>query len=115
MKLSQGEVRSDEKCCEQKKQQKRLVEEAEKDQRRREKEEAELKKKRNLQKQVSIMERFLKRSKPNPSVQNDKVSVEPTASDFISSKDENLSKSATLLMDDVLASSSDITPEDLRR
>ncbi|XP_050911967.1 chromatin assembly factor 1 subunit FAS1 [Lathyrus oleraceus] len=114
-KLSQGEVRSDEKCCEQKKQQKRLVEEAEKDQRRREKEEAELKKKRNLQKQVSIMERFLKRSKPNPSVQNDKVSVEPTASDFISSKDENLSKSATLLMDDVLASSSDIMPEDLRR
>ncbi|XP_058756126.1 chromatin assembly factor 1 subunit FAS1-like [Vicia villosa] len=115
LKLSQGEVRSDEKCCEQKKQQKRLVEEAEKEQRRREKEEAELKKKRNLQKQVSIMERFLKRSKPNPSVQNDKVSVEPTASDFISSKDENLSKSATLLMDDVLASSSDISPEDLRR
>ncbi|CAK8542543.1 unnamed protein product [Lathyrus sativus] len=115
MKLSQGEVRGDEKCSEQKKQQKRLVEEAEKDQRRQEKEEAELKKKRNLQKQVSIMERFLKRSKPNPSVQSDKVSVEPTASDLISSKDENLSKSATLLMDDVLASSSDITPEDLRR
>ncbi|CAI8613307.1 unnamed protein product [Vicia faba] len=115
LKLSQGEVRSDEKCCVQKKQQKRLVEEAEKDQRRKEKEEAELKKKRNLQKQVSIMERFLKKSKPNPSVQNDKVSVEPTAPDFISSKDENPSKSATLLMDDVLASSSDITPEDLRR
>ncbi|CAJ2645587.1 unnamed protein product [Trifolium pratense] len=137
LKLSQGEARTDEKCCEQRKQQKKQVDEVEKDQRRREKdeaelkkkrekeeaelkkkrekEEAELKKKRSLQKQASIMERFLKRSKPNPSVQNDKVSTEPTASDLLSTKNEIVSKSATLSMDNVLASSSDITPEDLRR
>lgn len=114
-KFSQGEAKTDEKCWEQRKQQKKLAEEAEKDQRRREKEEAELKKKRSLQKQVSIMERFLKRSKPNPSVQSDKVSTEPTASDLLSSKNENVSMSATLSMDSVLASSSDIKPEDLRK
>lgn len=113
MKLSPGEVRSDEKCSEQRKQQKKQVEEAEKDQRRREKEEAELKKKRSLQKQVSIMERFLKKSKPNPS-ENDNVLIEPTTSDIIS-KSESVSKSATLSMDNVLASSGDITHEDIRR
>ncbi|XP_004492868.1 chromatin assembly factor 1 subunit FAS1 [Cicer arietinum] len=113
LKLSPGEVRSDEKCSEQRKQQKKQVEEAEKDQRRREKEEAELKKKRSLQKQVSIMERFLKKSKPNPS-ENDNVLIEPTTSDIIS-KSESVSKSATLSMDNVLASSGDITHEDIRR
>ena len=113
--MSQGEAKTDEKCCEQRKQQKKQAEEAEKDQRRREKEEAELKKKRSLQKQVSIMERFLKRSKPNPSVQSDKVSIEPTASDLSNSKNESVSMSATLSMDNVLASSSDIKPEDLRK
>jgi chromatin assembly factor 1 subunit A len=124
--LSQGEARTGEKCCEQRKQQKKQIDEAEKDQRRREKEEAELKKKRekeeaelkkkrSIQKQASIMERFLKRSKPNPSVQNDKVSTEPTASDLLSPKNEIVSKSATLSMDNVLASCSDIMPEDLRK
>ncbi|GAU32452.1 hypothetical protein TSUD_158500 [Trifolium subterraneum] len=126
LKLSQGEARTDEKCCEQRKQQKKQVDEAEKDQRRREKEEAELKKKRekeeaelkkkrSIQKQASIMERFLKRSKPNPSVQNDKVSTEPTTSVLLSTKNEIVSKSATLSMDNVLASCSDIAPEDLRK
>jgi len=113
--LSQGEAKTDEKCCEQRKQQKKQAEEAEKDQRRREKEEAELKKKRSLQKQVSIMERFLKKCKPNPSVLSDKVSTESIADDLLSSKNESVSMSATLLMDSVLASSSDIKPEDLRK
>jgi chromatin assembly factor 1 subunit A len=135
--LSQGEARTGEKCCEQRKQQKKQIDEAEKDQRRREKEEAELKKKRekeeaelkkkrekeeaelkkkrSIQKQASIMERFLKRSKPNPSVQNDKVSTKPTASDLLCTKNEIVSKSATLSMDNVLASCSDIVPEDLRK
>lgn len=116
MKLSQGEARNDEKCFEKRKQQKKQVEEAEKDQRRREKEEAELKKKRCLQKQVSIMERFLKRSKPNPpSIQNDKVPTESTASDSSSSKIESVSKSATLSMDNTLTSSSDVALVDLRK
>lgn len=115
MKLSQSGAKNDEKC-EQRKPQKKQVDEAEKDQRRREKEEAEFKKKRSLQKQVSIMERFLKKSKPNPPVENDKISTEPTASDAPSSKIETVStKSATLSMDNVLASNSDVSLEDLRK
>lgn len=114
MKLSQSGARNDEKC-EQRKKQKKQVDDAEKDQRRREKEEAEFKKKRSLQKQVSIMERFLKRSKPNPPVQNEKVSSEPTASDSPSNNIETVSNSATLSMDNVLASNSDVTLEDIRK
>ncbi|TKY65326.1 Chromatin assembly factor 1 subunit FAS1 [Spatholobus suberectus] len=113
LKLSQDEARNDEKCCEKKKQQKKQVDDAEKDQRRREKAEAELKRKRSLQKQASIMERFLKRSKINPSSQNEKVSTKSTASDSTSSKSESLFESATISMDCTLASSSDVTLEDI--
>ena len=45
------------------KQLKRKQDEAEREQRRREKEEAELKKQRSVQKQASIMERFLKEAR----------------------------------------------------
>ncbi|GAB4835347.1 hypothetical protein Ancab_000258 [Ancistrocladus abbreviatus] len=54
------------------KQLKRKQEEAERYQRRREREEAELKKQRSIQKQVSIMEQFLKKSKNNPVSESDK-------------------------------------------
>ncbi|RDX91984.1 Chromatin assembly factor 1 subunit FAS1, partial [Mucuna pruriens] len=114
LKLSQGEAKNDEKCCERKKPQKKQVEETEKDQRRREKAEMELKKKRSLQKQASIMERFLKRSKITPSSQNDTVSTKSTASES-SSKTESLFESATSSMDCTLASSSDVTLEDIRK
>ncbi|KAK7340397.1 hypothetical protein VNO77_21099 [Canavalia gladiata] len=115
IKLSQDEVRNDEKCNEKRKQQKKHVEETEKDQRRREKEEAALKNKRCLQKQASLMERFLKRSKTNPSSQDDKVSTKSTAFDSSSSKSESMSESATLSMDCTLASSRDVTLEDIRK
>ncbi|KAK7394636.1 hypothetical protein VNO78_15169 [Psophocarpus tetragonolobus] len=115
LKLSQEEARNDEKSCEKKKQHKKQVDEAEKDQRRREKAEAELKKKRSLQKQASIMERFLKRSKINPPSQNDKVSIKSTASDLSSSKSESLFESATVSMDCTLASSSNVTLDDIRK
>lgn len=115
LKLSQNETRKDEKCSEKKKQQKKQVEEAEKDQRRQEKAEAELKKKRSLQKQASMMERFLKRSKTDPSPQNDKVSMKPTASESSSSKSESLFESATISMDFTLASRSGVTLEDIRK
>ncbi|KAL2330147.1 hypothetical protein Fmac_017728 [Flemingia macrophylla] len=114
-KMSQDEARNNEKCCEKKKQQKKQVEDSEKDQRRREKAEAELKKKRSLQKQVSIMERFLKRSKINPPCQNDQVSTKTTASDSSGIKSESLFESATISMDCTLASSSGVTLEDLRK
>lgn len=113
--MSQNETRKDEKCSEKKKQQKKQVEEAEKDQRRREKAEAELKKKRSLQKQASMMERFLKRSKTDLSPQNDKVSMKPIASESSSSKSESLFESATISMDFTLASRSGVTFEDIRK
>lgn len=113
--MLQGEARNDERCCEKKKQQKKQVDEGEKDQRRREKEEAELKKKRCLQKSASIMERFLKRSKPNPTVQNDNVSTKSIASDSSGSKTEGVSQSTTLSMDSTLASNSEVTLEELRK
>nr|QKZ93426.1 FAS1 [Vuralia turcica] len=120
LKLLQDETRNDEKChekigCEKRKLQKKQPEDTEKVQRRREKEEAEFKRKRCLQKQASIMERFLKRSKTNPSVQNDEVSTKSIASDSSSSKSESVSASATLSMDCTLASSTDITLEDVRK
>ncbi|KAK7243201.1 hypothetical protein RIF29_37990 [Crotalaria pallida] len=119
LKFLEGEARNDEKCekigCEKRILQKKQPEGAEKVQRRREKEEAELRKKRSLQKQASIMERFLKRSKPNPSIQNDKVSTEPIASDSLCSKGECVPASATMSMDCTLASSTDVTLEDIRK
>ncbi|XP_027353109.1 chromatin assembly factor 1 subunit FAS1 isoform X2 [Abrus precatorius] len=115
LKLSQDEARNGEKFFEKRKQQKKQVEGAEKDQRRREKEEAELKKKRCLQKQASIMERFLKRSKIDPSSQSDKVPNKSMASDTSSSKSESVSESATISMDCTLASSSAVTLEDIRK
>ncbi|KAH1044659.1 hypothetical protein AAZX31_09G227000 [Glycine max] len=116
LKLSQDEARNDEKASEKKKQQKKQVDEAEKDQRRKEKAEAELKKKRSLQKQASIMERFLKRSKNSPSPsEKDKVSTKSTASDLLRCKNKSLFESATLSMDCTLASSSDVMLEDIRK
>ncbi|KAG4377984.1 hypothetical protein GLYMA_18G244800v4 [Glycine max] len=118
LKLSQDEARNGEKSSEKKKQIKKQVDEAEKDQRRREKAEAELKKKRSLQKQASIMERFLKRSKiipSSPSSEKDIVSTKSTASDLPSSKSESLFESATLSMDCTLASSRDVMLEDIRK
>jgi chromatin assembly factor 1 subunit A len=115
VKLSQDEARNDDKCCEKRKKQKKQVDEAEKDQRRREKEEAELKKKRCLQKQASIMERFLKRSKTNPASQDDKILTKSTASDSSSSKSKSVFELATHSMDCTLASGSDVMLEDIRK
>lgn len=78
--------------------------EAEKDQRRREKEEAELKKQLSIQKQASIMERFLKRSKTSPSCEHDKSSAKATTSDSSSQKYENMLVAVTNVMDCILSS-----------
>lgn len=119
LKLSQGEPRKDEKCekdgLEKRKQHKKQPEEGDKDQRRQEKEEAELKKKRSLQKQVSIMERFLKRSKTSPSCQNDQFSAKATTSEPLIRESESVSGSVTLSMDCGLASTSEISIEDIRK
>ncbi|KAK7269055.1 hypothetical protein RIF29_21770 [Crotalaria pallida] len=114
LKLLEGEANKDEKCyekdsCKKKKQKK---EKTKKDQRRREKEESDLKQKRSLQKQVSIMEHFLKRGKTPHSFQNNPNSIER---DSLIGKSENVCEAATLSMDSILASSSDITLEDIHK
>ncbi|KAJ1409293.1 hypothetical protein SESBI_22803 [Sesbania bispinosa] len=120
LKLLQGEASKDEKCFEKeigtiRKQKKKQPEETEKDQRRRERKESKLKEKLSLQNQVSFMERFLKRSKSSHSIQNDQFSTKSAACDLSISKSENVCVSATLSMDCTLASSSDITLEDIRK
>ncbi|XP_025696408.1 chromatin assembly factor 1 subunit FAS1 isoform X1 [Arachis hypogaea] len=115
-KLLQGEAQNDEKSGEKRKQQKQ-ADEAVKSQRRREKEEAELKKKRSIQKQASLMERFLKRTKTdsNPAFQNDDVPPKEIAPDLSSNKSESVTDSATLSMDSTFASSSEIVLENIRK
>ncbi|KAG2693798.1 hypothetical protein I3843_08G108000 [Carya illinoinensis] len=88
--------------------------EAEKDQRRREKEEAELKKQLSIQKQASIMERFLKRSKTSPSCEHDKSSAKATTSDSSSQKYENMLVAVTNVMDCIL-SSNDIDASEISK
>ncbi|XP_059307532.1 chromatin assembly factor 1 subunit FAS1 [Lycium ferocissimum] len=95
-----------------KKQMMREQEEAEKDRRRREKEEAEVKRQLTLQKQASMMERFLKRSKTNSPSQNS-LTVEEQASDFAPSKCEKMAESVTLSMDSVLTQNDDFNADDL--
>ncbi|KAL4325319.1 hypothetical protein GQ457_11G005640 [Hibiscus cannabinus] len=77
-------------------------EEAERDQRRREKEEAELKKKLSIQKQASVMERFLKKCKTSP-CQIEEM-TRPTAYSPSTKKNENVPETITLSMDRALSS-----------
>lgn len=88
--------------------------EAEKDQRRREKEEADLKKQLSIQKQASIMERFLKRSKTSPSCEHDKSSAKVITSDSSSQKYENVLDAVTVVMDRIL-SSNDIDASEISK
>jgi chromatin assembly factor 1 subunit A len=90
-------------------------EEAEKDQRRREKEEAELRKQISIQKQASIMERFLMRSKTSPSCKNDQSSAKAATSDSSSRKCENMPDAVTLSMDSALLSNDDINGDEIRK
>lgn len=118
LKLSPGEAKKDEKCEKdglEKKKKHKQQSEGNKDHRRQEKEEAELKKKRSLQKQVSIMERFLKRSKTSPSSQNDQFSATAIISESLSRESESVSSSVALSMDCSLTSTSDISIEDIRK
>jgi chromatin assembly factor 1 subunit A len=90
-------------------------EEAEKDQRRREKEEAELKKQLSIQKQASIMERFLKRSKTSPPCKNDQSSAKAITSDSSSKKCGNMPDAVTLSMDSALSSNDVINGDEIRK
>ncbi|KAJ8446797.1 hypothetical protein Cgig2_016107 [Carnegiea gigantea] len=96
------------------KQLKRKQEEAEREQRRREKEEAELKKQRSVQKQASIMERFLKRSKTNMTMQNDEE-ASATPPDSNVNRNESAPESVTVLMDSALHNKDEFDVEEIRK
>ncbi|KAL0340827.1 UNVERIFIED_CONTAM: Chromatin assembly factor 1 subunit FAS1 [Sesamum radiatum] len=95
------------------KQLKRQQEDAEKDQRRREKEEAEMRKQLALQKQASLMERFLKRNKTDSTSQNDSSMSKATTSGSSANMLERTSESVTLVMDSVLAQNGGLEVEDI--
>lgn len=86
-----------------KKQLKKQQEEAEKEQRRREKEETEHKKQLALQKQASIMERFLKRSKSNSPMKADQPTIKESATCVSSKQKEHVPDSVIQLMDNALS------------
>ncbi|KAL0302919.1 UNVERIFIED_CONTAM: Chromatin assembly factor 1 subunit FAS1 [Sesamum radiatum] len=93
------------------KQLKRQQEEAEKDQKRKEKEDAELKKQLALQKQASLMERFLKKDKTTSP--HDNFLNKATASVSYSNMVERKSESVTVDMDSVLAQNVGVEAEDI--
>ena len=120
LKRLQDEAEKDERRrereeSEMQKQLKKQLEEAEKEQRRREKEEAVLKKQRAIQKQASIMERFVKRNKNNSISQNDQSSTKATTSYSSPNKSEKMPESVTLSMDLVLSSKHRIDSEEIRK
>ncbi|KAI4350185.1 hypothetical protein L6164_010691 [Bauhinia variegata] len=118
--LLQGEAIKDERrreedSSEKRKHQRKQPEVVGKDQRRREKEEADLKKKRSLQKQASIMDRFLKRNKFSLLYQDGELSTEEAIPSDLSSRSKNASELSALSMDCTLLSSNEITIEFIRK
>ncbi|KAL8233184.1 hypothetical protein R6Q57_002962 [Mikania cordata] len=98
---------------EMKKQLKRQQEEAEKEQKRREKEEAEQKKQLALQKQASILERFLVKSKNNSPVQMDQSTVKESATCISPKQKEHVIDPVIQSMDNALSSKEEFDTEKL--
>ncbi|XP_038714317.1 chromatin assembly factor 1 subunit FAS1-like isoform X2 [Tripterygium wilfordii] len=94
-----------------KKQLRKQREDAEKSQRRHEKEEAELKRKLAIQKQASMMERFLKRSKTTSPGRNDHQTSKANLVASLSKDRESIFKA----MDHVLSSNNEINTDDIRK
>lgn len=92
---------------------KKQQEEAEKNKKRKEREEADLKKQLAVQKQASLMDRFLKRNKTDSTSQNDGSTKITTTSKSSSNMMERKSQSATLAMDTVLSQNGGIEEEDI--
>ncbi|KAM1251322.1 hypothetical protein FF1_033821 [Malus domestica] len=120
LKRLQGESEKDEKRrekeeSEMRKLQRKQQEDAEREQRRREKEEAELKKKLSIKKQASIMERFVKRSKPIVACQNDQFLTKAIVSESLGKNSESMPDVVTQSMDHTLSSNMEISADDIRR
>ncbi|KAJ4871522.1 Chromatin assembly factor 1 subunit FAS1 [Raphanus sativus] len=94
---------------------KKQQDESEKEQKRREKEQAELKKQLEVQKQASIMERFLKRSKDTSSTQPKLPSVEVTAQGSSCAKPEDGSRTVIEAIDNAFATTCEASVDDIRR
>ncbi|GMH13056.1 hypothetical protein Nepgr_014897 [Nepenthes gracilis] len=92
---------------------KRKQEDAERDQRRREKEEAGLKKQLSIQKQASIMERFIKRSKCNLTYDIDQSVT--SASDASPNNSERLPELITFSMDSALSQKEEVDVDEIRK
>lgn len=88
---------------EMKRQLKKQQEEAEKEVRRREKEEAEQKKQLALQKQASILERFLKKSKSSSPLQVDQSTIKSTIADISPGQRVHVPESVLQSMDNALS------------
>ncbi|XWS65239.1 hypothetical protein CRYUN_Cryun05aG0075300 [Craigia yunnanensis] len=107
------ERRREREEAEMRKQLRKQQEEAGKDQRRREKEEAELKKKLSIQKQASVMERFLKKSKTSPGQIEELTN--PITYSQSTEKSEKVPEAITLSMDSVLSSKGETNNDDIRK
>nr|XP_043618513.1 chromatin assembly factor 1 subunit FAS1 [Erigeron canadensis] len=97
------EKRRDIEMKKQLKKQQEEAEKAEKEQRRREKEEAEHKKQLALQKQASILERFIIKSKSSSPLQGDKSTIKPSATGILSEQRVSEPESVTQSMDKALS------------
>ncbi|KVI07544.1 Chromatin assembly factor 1 subunit A [Cynara cardunculus var. scolymus] len=95
------------------KQLKKQQEEADKEQRRREKEEAEQKRQHALQKQASILERFLKKSKSGSPVQADQSLVKASGTDISPKQRVHVSESVIQSMDDALTLNDEFDEKEL--
>ncbi|WCJ38906.1 Chromatin assembly factor 1 subunit FAS1 [Euphorbia peplus] len=109
------EKRREKEEAEMRKQLRKQQEEVEKEQRRREKEEAELKKRIAIQKQASIMERFLKRSKSISPCQTDETPTKTSPSVSFRNPSHELPEAVTVAMDCTLSSNDDISIDDIRK
>ncbi|KAI7749664.1 hypothetical protein M8C21_023010, partial [Ambrosia artemisiifolia] len=96
-----------------KKQLKKQQEEAEKEQRRREKEEAEQKKQLALQKQASILERFLIKSKNNSPAQVEQSTIKESPTCISPKEKEHVPDTVIQLMDNALSSKEEFDATEL--
>ncbi|KAI3757066.1 hypothetical protein L6452_04599 [Arctium lappa] len=111
----QDEAEKDEKRRENemRKQLKKQQEEADKEQRRREKEEAEQKRQLALQKQASILERFLKKSKSGSPLQGDQSLVKASSTDISPKQTVLVPESVIQSMDDALSLNDEFDEKEL--
>ncbi|KAK3001998.1 hypothetical protein RJ639_021777, partial [Escallonia herrerae] len=105
--------RREKEDSEMRKQLRRQQEEAEKDQRRREKEEAVSKKQSALQKQASLMERFLKRSKNSSTSQNNYSPTKVAVFESPPKRDDKILGSVALSMDSALSQAVEVNADDI--